>query len=51
MTDQNKCESGETSYVSSWLASKLHKKPPQPVKQTDEQRYYTALYNCGEASI
>lgn len=35
-----------TEYVASWLKQSLIK----PVKQTDEQRYLTALYLCGEAT-
>lgn len=51
MINQNKCESGETSWESSWLKSKLHKTGglTKPAKQTDTERYLAALYNCGEA--
>ena len=36
----------DNQYVASWLQTKLAAKPE---KQTDEQRYLTALYHCGEA--
>lgn len=36
----------DNQYVVSWLQNKLATKPE---KQTDEQRYFTALYHCGEA--
>ena len=55
MTNQNKCESGETSWESSWLKSKLLKTAgsttTKPAKQTDTERYLAALYNCGESTI
>jgi len=53
MTNQNKCESGETSWVSSWLKSKLLKTDgsTSPAKQTDVERYTDALFKCGEAEL
>lgn len=50
MTNQNKCESGETSWESSWLKSKLLKTAGS-TKQTDTERYLAALYNCGESTV
>lgn len=34
----------DDTYVASWIKLK------QQTKQTDEQRYLAALYNCGEAT-
>ena len=53
MTNQNKCESGETSYVSSWLKSKLLKTDGSntPSKRTDQDKYTHALFECGEAML
>lgn len=48
MTTQT--QSGSESYVASWLQSKLNSNT-KPAKQTDEQRYLSALYNCGEAEL
>lgn len=42
----------DNSYVASWLQNKVATNPiVKPTKQTDEQRYLSALYHCGEASI
>ena len=41
----------DTTYVASWLQAKVANSTTKPAKQTDEQRYLAALYNCGESPL
>jgi len=40
----------DNQYVASWLQTKLATNTTKPAKQTDTERYLTALYHCGEAA-